>query len=667
MKKKRIVYVSVFSGLDFLGLSLERNGLLAGFSCERNIYAALMNVARCKHPDGTPVMEIIEITKEEYLQRKEQGLAENVTRLNGKYIRSRTIEEITGQQIREVIEKRYGKDVLIFLIGGPPCQDYTKLNLGNHKGRNTLVFEYLRVLRELQPDVAIMEEVMDITSPKHQEIWDEFIKQSLSISADYQFATLEMNALNYGGHQFRNRLACQWVKGGMPIFPLPVSEPPKRAGELVALDYFFSGTMTDLVKTKDHYMCCITSGSPRWFANRVDGEMVKREPTVDELLMFQGVKPGEIIIPDYIPKGQVRKAIGNGVEVNLFTLLAKTIIEKALRLKHIGDGWFVPIDAPDDYGKDTSNSSDEPGPVVSPVVIRTDGQVQQVPDNTGVSNKTNGEQSSSPILPNADKQNVQGLRHGKIISSEELVNIEFSELPFQGKWRTFFGAPSLTFYSIIHGMAGEGKSTFAIQFASYLADNIGSVLYVSGEEGLSKTFQEKVLNTNSVSKSLFVAELKTSIEIIREVAPDKFKFIFLDSLQHLKIDPAMMRELRAKFKNTAFISISQSTKAGEMRGSAEHAHDADIVIEVVSGVGTITKNRFQEKGTTFNIFEIMDVPEFINEPTVPEDKTISLPKEYNEQTESKEVLELLLKDALEREDFEMAARLRDRISKMKNN
>lgn len=191
----------------------------------------------------------------------------------------------------------------------------------------------------------------------------------------------------------------------------------------------------------------------------------------------------------------------------------------------------------------------------------------------------------------------------KIISSQHLKKMEFKALNFQGKWNTVFGYPSINFHCVIHGMSGEGKSTFAIQFAKYLADNFGRVIYISGEEGFSKTFKDKFLNNNAESKFLDVADLKTFDDINREVPPESYNFIFIDSLDNMKIDADKMKKIRERYKNSALITISQSTKDGKMRGSYEIVHDCDIAVKVENGVAIITKNRFKEKGMTMNVFE----------------------------------------------------------------
>ena len=228
------------------------------------------------------------------------------------------------------------------------------------------------------------------------------------------------------------------------------------------------------------------------------------------------------------------------------------------------------------------------------------------------------EENKPSLLPAINKETVKSLMglhndvsdvslttisSDKIISSQHLKKMEFKVLNFQGKWNTLFGFPSINFHCVIHGMSGEGKSTFAIQFAKYLADSFGRVIYISGEEGFSKTFKDKFSNNNAESKFLDVADLRRFEDINREVPPESYNFIFIDSLDNMKIDADKMKKIRERYKNSALITISQSTKDGKMRGSYEIVHDCDIAVKVENGVASTTKNRFKEKGLTLSVFE----------------------------------------------------------------
>ena len=207
----------------------------------------------------------------------------------------------------------------------------------------------------------------------------------------------------------------------------------------------------------------------------------------------------------------------------------------------------------------------------------------------------NSSQNKNPkneIRLNGEKDNKENLSE-KIISSQDLQKLDYKALFFKDRWADFFGRPSLNFHCVIHGMSGEGKSTFAIQFANYLAENFGKVVYISGEEGFSKTFKDKFTNNNAVSENLFVADLRKLDDVLQEVPNDEFNFIFVDSLDNMRIDADGMKNLRKYYKDSALITISQSTKDGKMRGSYEIVHDSDIAVKVENGIGTTTKNRFK--------------------------------------------------------------------------
>ena len=115
--------------------------------------------------------------------------------------------------------------------------------------------------------------------------------------------------------------------------------------------------------------------------------------------------------------------------------------------------------------------------------------------------------------------------------------------------------------------------------------------------------KDKFINNNATNENLFIADLRSFEDIKNEVKPNIYNFIFIDSLDNMRIGPNEMKELRKLFHNSALITISQSTKDGKMRGSYEIVHDSDIAVSVSNGIATTTKNRFLEKGRTYEIFK----------------------------------------------------------------
>ena len=167
-----------------------------------------------------------------------------------------------------------------------------------------------------------------------------------------------------------------------------------------------------------------------------------------------------------------------------------------------------------------------------------------------------------------------------------------ARLNFQGKWKDFLGQPAVIFHFAVHGLPGGGKSTFCLQLADYLADNFGRVMYVSGEEGYSKTLKDKVILVKADSNNLYFHDAKNLEDIRENVPANQYHFIFIDSLDTLRIDAIKLRELRKHYPNSAFITISQSRKDGKMKGDNEILHDADTIIAVHNGTATLSKNRF---------------------------------------------------------------------------
>jgi len=675
-RKRKIVVVSLFSGMDLFLFACVKAGLIPGYACERNIYAALMHAVNFHHADGSPLIEFVNITQEEYFLRKGQkDLVDTCTEKDGQFIRAKTVEEVNGFDIRRRIEKEYGSDVIIILIGGPPCQDLISFNPSRNSGvdgdptsRNFLMFEYLRLLKELDPDVALMEQSTQIGSEKNSHILNRFISEIRQLP--FRVGYLDMDSIHFLGNQSRLRRVFLFVSdrlNKMPVFPIPMPEKAKRVRDFLDIDRFHSGHFTDRIKTKNDFMGTVTSGSPLWFYQ----DERKWHPTIDELLWCDDVKPGEYIIPSDIPAQQVKKALGNVVVVSTGYALITTVLEKILCLKPDGDGYWVPIDgspdeplppddggsvpAPPDGGDITSpggsggnalqggvvdsatpvlNEQGEPKVIVveaepvSIIPLPKDGQERQVNSELSVAehhapsvavepqvtiNSQPADVPTSVAMPPIRNIIITNTSSKKIITSTELKNMQFQSLNFEGKWLEFFGLPSLNFGCVIFGSPGNGKSTFAIQFADYLALNFGKTLYISGEEGFTKTFKDKFVISNAGSDLLDVADVRNYDELRREVSINTYNFILIDSLDTMKINAGKMKQLRSVYKNSAIIVIAQSTKAGDMRGSNEIIHDSDIVVNVGGGgIATTVKNRFKEKGTTFDIFQKVKEVELTN-------------------------------------------------------
>jgi hypothetical protein len=222
--------------------------------------------------------------------------------------------------------------------------------------------------------------------------------------------------------------------------------------------------------------------------------------------------------------------------------------------------------------------------------------------NTNTQTNTNTSTNQSQKLLQTPQQK-QSLETDKISSMQSVAGMKYRLLNFKNKWLDFFGLPQTNFFCVIHGMSGEGKTNFSIQFAKYLAENFGNVLYISGEEGFAPTFQQKIKTLGAAIPNLYAADIRTGQDILKDV-PNKYHFIIIDSINNMNIDPELMKVIRNKFKQSGIIAICQSTKDGKIRGSYQIVHDSDITVHVIKGMATTTKNRFKEKEQSFDVFEV---------------------------------------------------------------
>lgn len=172
---------------------------------------------------------------------------------------------------------------------------------------------------------------------------------------------------------------------------------------------------------------------------------------------------------------------------------------------------------------------------------------------------------------------------GDVVNSTTIEGKNFDTLDFHGRWEGFFGKPSPDFKFMFYGKPGNGKSTFALQFAGYLSKELGkSVLYVANEEGFGYTLQEKVKRLNVANSNLYLCD-----SVPEDLS--QFDVVFLDSVNNLGLEPD---DLKSMPSGKAYVYIFQTTKDGNYMGKQEFAHDVDTVVRVENMNAYKDKNRY---------------------------------------------------------------------------
>lgn len=149
---------------------------------------------------------------------------------------SKSVTDVSGDELLTAAGVRGGD--LPLLVGGPPCQAFSVM--GTRRGlqdeRGMLLFEYLRLVRELNPRVFIMENVRGLLSmttkatgtdidgkdsrKRNKLVLDLLFDQFAELG--YRVDCFIVNAVNYGAPQIRERVLFIGNRHGLvATFPKP--------------------------------------------------------------------------------------------------------------------------------------------------------------------------------------------------------------------------------------------------------------------------------------------------------------------------------------------------------------------------------------------------------------------------------------------------------------
>jgi hypothetical protein len=175
-----------------------------------------------------------------------------------------------------------------------------------------------------------------------------------------------------------------------------------------------------------------------------------------------------------------------------------------------------------------------------------------------------------------------------IVSSGELLKMDFQTIGMKGKYLELIGDPSIGFTAMVYGLPKSGKSTMCLDFANHLASNHGKVLYCAVEEGFGYTLKEKIERLGAQHANLYITDR----------VPENLshhQFVFIDSVSKAGMDVEDIDRLRKLHPETSFIFIYHTTKEGKFKGVNSHAHEVDVIIQVDKGQATST-GRFNAGG-----------------------------------------------------------------------
>lgn len=183
---KPVIAVDLFSGAGGMSLGIMQAGVQVMAACDSDPWAAITYL----HNLGANPLQMIFLTQEdekrferalqrEIRQREKQSdipsapvsgeNTANVLRncppgLHGVPVFFfGDIRRLTGQMVLDALGKKRGEIDLV--CGGPPCQGFSRAGKRNVMDpRNSLIFDFARLVTEIQPRTMVMEEVPEVVN-----------------------------------------------------------------------------------------------------------------------------------------------------------------------------------------------------------------------------------------------------------------------------------------------------------------------------------------------------------------------------------------------------------------------------------------------------------------------------------------------------------------------
>ncbi len=154
---------------------------------------------------GFKVKAAVEIDKNATDTYHNYKLLQNVNVLNN------DICDLSGDDILKAA-KIQEDDVYLF-AGCPPCQNFSRQNPENknktEEERKKLLFEFLRIIEEINPPFLLMENVPGIKADFNKSILDEFLER---LRVNYVIIDDILNAADFGVPQLRKRFVLHGVR-----------------------------------------------------------------------------------------------------------------------------------------------------------------------------------------------------------------------------------------------------------------------------------------------------------------------------------------------------------------------------------------------------------------------------------------------------------------------
>lgn len=210
--------VSLFTGAGGLDIGLEEAGFHTAVCVEYD--ADCRETLRFNRPEWKLFEEGIKVEK-----------GKMKTRIPG------DIRDVEVNELLKFAGLKKGQVSLV--VGGAPCQPFS--NIGKKLGKNDekngdLFLEFVRMVKGINPEAFIFENVVGITQEKHSDVITYMVDKFKGLGYGISYTVL--NAANYGVPQRRERFFLIGIKDvENPAFPFPTHFKDEKYYESYVKDF----------------------------------------------------------------------------------------------------------------------------------------------------------------------------------------------------------------------------------------------------------------------------------------------------------------------------------------------------------------------------------------------------------------------------------------------
>lgn len=205
---RRPVAIDLFAGAGGFSLGIEQAGFDVAVAVEHDPIHGLV------HAFNFPQTKV---------------LCADVAQLSGQDIQKAVAEWAAKNRQRSRSSHAPVSKIPIDLVfGGPPCQGFSTIGKRQIDDvRNTLVFEFCRLVKELQPRYFVMENVPGLRMTKYSSILERLLSEFKAAGYEITEPVQVLNAANFGVPQQRRRLFVLGSQVGLNKLAYP--EPELRS------------------------------------------------------------------------------------------------------------------------------------------------------------------------------------------------------------------------------------------------------------------------------------------------------------------------------------------------------------------------------------------------------------------------------------------------------